>query len=157
MRTARLLSGLTLAALLIAPPAHAASDQTTISVSANVVGTCKFTSTGTLAFGDLDPAMGGDVTQSGAVDFWCTKGVSYTIIDRGGLYDDAGAKRMEHDNAGITEYLPYTFAFTGGASGTGNGPLSTLTLTYEGGVAQTDYEQATAGAYSDTITLEINP
>ena len=129
---------------------------TTVTVTATVQGTCRFTSGGSVSF-VLDPATGGVV--NGTVSnptFWCTKGLNYTITDDDGLYDTGvGARRMEHTDGLITEYIPYSFSYT--AAGTGNGANNPNTMDITASVAPADYMDATAGDYSDTVTLTINP
>ena len=66
-----------------------AIDTATVTVSANVVGTCKFSSpTGAVAFGALTPSTTpSDVTAVVTQPkFWCTKGAAYTIGDDLGLH-----------------------------------------------------------------------
>jgi spore coat protein U-like protein len=131
-----------------------AGDSTTVAVSANVVGTCKFLSGGTMAFGNLDPSVGGDknatVTQP---TFWCTKGASYTITDDKGLYESGTTFRVKH--ASLAEYIPYTFTYT--SSGTGSGPGSPINMNIAGTITSADYLNASAGSYADTVTLTIAP
>lgn len=130
-----------------------AGDNATVSVSATVVGTCKFTSGGSVSF-TLDPSTGGDV--SGTIvqpKFWCTKGASYTISDDDGLYESGTTHRMKHTS--LDEYIPYTFSYT--ATGTGSGPSNPITLDISSKVVPADYLNAPAGSYSDTVTLTITP
>ncbi len=130
-----------------------ARDTATVSVSATVVGTCKFIIGGNISF-TLDPSVGGDV--DGTVTqptFWCTKGASYTISDDDGLYESGTTHRMKHDT--LVEYIPYSFTYT--ASGTGNGPSDPITMNITSQVLETDYLNASSGNYSDTVTLTITP
>jgi spore coat protein U-like protein len=140
--------------LLCNTSALAAPDTAIVTVSATVVGTCKFTSAGSVAF-TLDPsstavAAAGTIAQP---TFWCTKGTSYTLTDNNGLYVSAGAQRMKH--ASIAEYIPYTFTYT--TSGLGTGPIAPFTMDIASQVAATDYLNASAGSYADTVTLTITP
>jgi len=140
--------------VLVLTGAVMAGDSTTVAVSANVVGTCKFLSGGTMAFGGLDPSSGVDknaiVTQP---TFWCTKGASYSITDDKGLYESGTIFRVKH--ASLIEYIPYTFTYT--ATGTGGGPGSTLTMNIAGTITFADYQNASAGNYADTVILTITP
>ncbi len=131
--------------------AHA-SDTATVSVSATVVGTCKFNSGGTLDFGSL---TSGDVTVNASPqpEFWCTKNTTYTITDDDGLNEVvAGTPRLS-DGSG--NYINYSISYT--STGTGNGVGSPRTLDLSGTVLESDYTAVPAGSYSDTITLTINP
>ena len=58
-----------------------AAGTTTVNVSANIVGTCQFSTTPTLAFGALDQTSGAPATATGTLSFWCTKGAAYTLSD----------------------------------------------------------------------------
>jgi spore coat protein U-like protein len=131
-----------------------AGDQTTVDVSANVVGTCKFNTGGTMDFGGLDPASGGNVNAVvSQPEFWCTKGALYTIDDDKGLHELGNVYRMKHDD--VDEYIPYTFTYT--AAGTGTGPGSPISMDIAGQISGGDYADASAGNYSDTVTLTVTP
>lgn len=149
------LIGAACALTLLGNTAALAADGATVTVSATVTGTCKFVApkTGAVAF-TLDPSVGGAV--NGVITqptFWCTKGTAYTINDNDGVNASAGAQRMKHGS--LAEYIPYTFTYT--ASGSGTGPAAPLTLDIASQVAATDYLNASAGSYSDTVTLTITP
>ena len=134
-----------------------AADTNTVTVTANVVGTCRFNSaTSTLGFGALDPGIGGDVNANTSTTFWCTKNASYSITDDDGLYDTGpNANRMRHATT-LTEYVPYSFSYSP-ATGTGNGRTSPITLDISGTVTFASYQNAAAGDYADTVVLTINP
>lgn len=130
-----------------------AGDTATVNVSATVVGSCKFLTGGSISF-TLNPSVGGNV--SGTVTqptFWCTKGASYTISDDNGLHKSGTTYRMKHSS--LDEYIPYSFNYT--ASGTGNGPQNPITMDISSQVLEADYLNASAGSYSDTVILTINP
>ena len=130
---------------------------TTVTVTANVVGTCRFNSaTSTLAFGALDPGSGGDVNASTSTTFWCTKNAAYSITDDDGLYETGpNANRMRHETT-LTEYIPYTFSYTP-TSGTGSGVGSPTTLDISGTVTFANYQNVEAGNYEDTVVISITP
>ncbi|MGV8942621.1 spore coat protein U domain-containing protein [Thermomonas sp.] len=134
----------------------AAADNATVTVSANVTGTCKFNSGGSVSF-TLDPSSSsgatGSVTQPA---FWCTKGASYTITDDKGINEAVAGTaphRMKH--ATLTEYIPYSFAYT--ATGSGTGKTSPINLNISASVVNADFVNASAGSYADTVTLSITP
>ena len=131
-----------------------AGDTVQVNVTANVMGTCKFNTGGTMAFGALDPSIGVDVnavvTQP---TFWCTRGAGYSIADDNGLYESGTTFRVKH--ALLAEYIPYTFTYT--ATGTGNGPTSPISMNIAGTILGADYAGASAGNYADTVTLTITP
>lgn len=150
----RKIVAITLTAAIVAMAGAAmAADTTTVGVSATVVGTCKFTTGGTVAF-SLDPSAGGNVVGTvSQPTFWCTKGSSYTIGDDDGLYESGTTQRMKH--ASLAEYIEYSFAYT--ASGTGVGPATPITMDIASTVVAAQYLNASAGSYADTVTLNITP
>lgn len=132
-----------------------AADTGTVNINANVVGTCKFTTSTANINVSLDPSVGGTVNGSGSLVFWCTKNASYTVTDDDGLYE-TGANANRVFNSAASEYIPYTFSYNP-TSGTGSGPVSPITLNITASFAQTDYENASAGSYTDTVTITVNP
>src|SRR3989304_5529941 len=132
-----------------------AADSNTVTVTANVVGTCKFNSaTSTLAFGGLDPSSGSDVNASTSTTFWCTKNATYSVTDDDGLYETgANANRMRHATT-LTEYVPYSFSYNP-TTGSGLGRTSRITLTIDGTVTFANYQNAAAGDYADTVVVSI--
>jgi len=148
------LIGAVCATALLGNTVALAADTTSVTVSATVVGTCKFTGPGSVSF-TLDPSLGGSVAGTVAQPtFWCTKGTGYTITDNGGGNTSNGSKRMKN-GAATPEYIPYSFTYT--ATGTGAGASSPLTLNIASSVAAADYLNVSAGSYSDTVTLSITP
>ena len=141
--------------LAMAAGAAMAADSNTVTVSASITGTCKFNSaTSTLAFGALDPTLTSDATVTGSTTFWCTKGASYTVSGNNGANASGVQKRMVH--ATLTEYIPYAMSFSP-TSGTGAGKTTAVTLSLSGTIANADYINASAGAYTDTVVLSITP
>lgn len=126
-----------------------------VAVTANVVGTCKFSiASGAVAFGNLDPSLA--TTVNGTVsqpEFWCTKGATYTIADDLGLHELPSFRMV----SAVTpaEFIPYTFTYL--KTGLGSGPQNKLTMNIAATVLGTDYANAPAGAYTDTVTLTITP
>lgn len=133
--------------------ATAMADTASVSVSATVTGVCKFsTATGSVSF-TLDPSSAGNATGTVTQPvFWCTKGTTYSITDNGGVNNSSGP-RMK--GPGATDFIPYSFTYTG--SGTGAGKSSTVTMNIASSVVNSDFINATAGSYSDTMTLTIAP
>lgn len=145
-----------MAAILTAGAAWGAGTNT-LTVQATVAGTCKFSSgTATLNFGTLDPAVGTNVDAPDTpVQFWCTKGVTNDLITaNNGLNPGSGKRQMSNATSG--DLIPYTLSLDPG-TGTNAGPGSPRTLTLKGTVLGSDYTAVSAGTYSDTVTLSINP
>jgi spore coat protein U-like protein len=133
-----------------------AGDTGQVNINATVVGTCKFTATGgsTTINVTLDPSSGSDVTGTGSLEFWCTKGASYSVTDNGGLYKSGTQQRVKHSSA--NEYIPYSFSYTP-TNGTGGGPSSPITLNVSATFTYSDYSGASAGTYTDTVTITVSP
>jgi len=143
-------------AVLAAGGAAWAAGSNTLTVQASVGGTCKFsTLTSTLDFGALDPSSAANGTGSTTTNFWCTKGVSTDTISAGNGAHYTGTKNAMLDSVS-GDVIPYTLALTKDGLGN-NGPGFPRTLTIDGTVLNADYIGKTAGNYSDTVTLTINP
>ena len=151
-----------LAALLFLWPAtfcHAGS--TTLSVNATVLSksNCKFNSNNsTLNFGALDPGNPVNVTANTSVGFVCRGSApmaTFGITDDDGLYNTGpDANRMRHSSV-LTEYLPYNLTLN---PATGTVPKNAQQiLTISGTVRGTDYQNAYAGSYSDTVVVSLLP
>lgn len=125
-----------------------AAGSTDLTVQATVLGTCAFDAAAyTMNFGNLDPAAAADTNATATLSFTCANGTSYTIDDI------SGPRSM----AGTGDSLPYSIAaYT--TTGTGSGASQSVTLT--GTVLGTSYDIASgriAQAYSETVTININP
>lgn len=134
-----------------------AVDTATVTVSAIVAQTCRFSSpTAALAFGTL-PSTAADVSAGTTLAFWCTTGASYTITDDDGLYETGvNANQMRSTALATPQFMPYTLSYTP-ASGTGTGPSSPITMTLTGNILAASYASLPADVYQDTVTLTINP
>jgi hypothetical protein len=133
-----------------------AGDSNTLTVSASVVGTCKFSSTtSSLDFGSLDPSVGTNANASTTTQFWCTKGVTTDAVSADNGSNFSNGKRNMKDNVS-SDLIPYTLTLTKDAN-PNQGPASPRTLTIAGGVLGTDYTSKSAGSYSDTVKLSITP
>jgi len=148
------------AAILLAAAGTAmALDSATVTVSATVSPTCKFSSpaTAALSFGVLDPGSPVDVNANTTLSFWCTDGTSYTITDDDGLYETGlNANRMRSTVLATPEFIPYSISYNP-ATGSGTGPASPITLTFTGNLLGTNYATRSPDVYNDTVTLTINP
>jgi len=141
--------------LMLASSVSFAADTGTVNINATVVGTCKFTTNSANINVTLDPSVGGTVNGTASLVFWCTKNASYTVSDDDGLYE-TGVDANRVFNSTANEYIPYSFSYTP-TSGTGNGPANPITLNLTASFAQVDYQNASAGIYTDTVTITVNP
>ncbi len=151
----RILFAVFMAVVVVGMAAAAfAGGTTTVAVSANVLGTCQFNSGGAIDYGNLDPSVGANV--NGAVtnpSFWCTKNAAWTISDDNGLNEAGVIYRMK--GPGATDYIPYSFTYT--TTGSGAGKTTPISMNITSSILGTDYENASEGAYGDTVTLTIAP
>jgi spore coat protein U-like protein len=141
-------------AVLAAGGAAWAGDSNTLTVQANVTGTCVFSAaTSTLNFGALDPSIPVAVNGATTAQFWCTKGVpTATIVANNGA--NFGTSRQMLGPAG--DLIPYSLALAQDGL-TNQGPVFPRTLTISGTVLAADYTGKGAGNYSDTVTLTLTP
>jgi len=145
-----------IAVAVVAAAGVAAADSASVAVTANVIGTCKFNSGGSITYTDLDPASA-STTVSGTVvqpQFWCTRNASYTITDDLGLHESGTTFRMQHGTV-LTDFIPYTFTYN--ATGTGTGKTAPITMNIASTIAVSDLANVSPGNYSDTVTLSITP
>ena len=162
------LFGVALQGLISTPPGLAGGTAT-VSVQANVLATCSFTTTSaTLNFGNLyQGSAPPDVTATASLTFRCTSSsTAYTITDNNGLYYDGTTQRMRHATV-TTAFIPYTYCYTTGAapnpcttdtsSVSGTGGTTPITLNISATVQGTSYATAQTGSYSDTVTMTISP
>ena len=134
-----------------------ALDTNTLTVSASVVGTCKFTvpKTSTLDFGALDPSVVGPVNGTTSTTFWCTKGVTTDTITADLGANPSGSTRRMKDIGVGTDLIPYSLTLAP-LAGTNAGPDVPRTLNINGTVAYDDFKSVSAGNYADTVILTIN-
>ena len=128
-----------------------AAGTTTVNVSANIVGTCQFSTTPTLAFGALDQTSGAPATATGTLSFWCTKGAAYTLSDPLG---STGTYSGSISNG--TDTIAYSIGYTN-ATGSGTGKTSPISSTLNATILNTDYVDVSAGAYAGTVQFTIAP
>jgi len=131
-----------------------AADSADVSVTANVVGTCRFQSTPTLDFGDLDQTVGTDATTTGDLVFWCTRNAAYTLSDEGnvGVADGSFSGNL----ANGPETIPYSISYTN-FSGNGSGRTVPITSALTATILNADYVDAPEGVYNDVVTFTITP
>jgi hypothetical protein len=136
---------LSLAGILAAGNALAL-DTATISVSANVLGTCTFdTASYTMAFGAIDPLMAIDTTKDVNLAFTCTNGTNWA------LDDVSGSQTMTGSGANTLAYSIDSYS----QAGTGTGATQNVAIT--GRITSLQAQAAAVDTYSDSLTLNLNP
>lgn len=139
-----------------------AGDTAAVSVTASVVGTCKFgTGTGlgggviaTLAFGALDISSTSDATATVNYQYWCASGVTAITTANNGNHFDGVSRRMSSPTT--AHFIPYSFVLSN-HNQVGAGRLVPRTATIEGVIANADYITKPEGNYSDRVVLTITP
>jgi hypothetical protein len=123
-----------------------ALDTATITVSANVLGTCTFdTTTYTMAFGAIDPLMAADATVNVGLAFTCTNGSNYALDDVSGI------QTMTGSGANTLGYSIDPYALTG--TGTG----ATQNVSILGRITSAQAQIAAVDTYNDSLTINLNP
>jgi spore coat protein U-like protein len=124
---------------------------------------CTFRTAATpLNFGALSPANNTDVIATSTVTIRCTRppacpgnNCAYAMTDNNGLYYGGTPPSQRMRNATVpTEFLPYEFTYI--AAGTVRRNVNTV-FTFTGTVRASSYQDAYVGAYSDAVTVTINP
>lgn len=128
-----------------------------MGVSATIDSKCTFTSAPTtLSFGVVQPDAG--PTAPGAtlvpVTYKCTKGVTPGSFSASNGANFTVSRRMAGPGG---EFIPYALSLGTATAGTGFGTGQDKTIAFTASIAVADYENATAGAYSDTVTLTVSP
>ena len=121
---------------------------------------CGFQAKGlSMSFGSLDPASGANVTRSVSAATLnanragdCSPGQTMQISGGNGQNFGGGSRRLSNGS----HFIRYSLALpTAGQAGPGNGNY--IAFTFNGTVLGTDYENASAGTYSDTVVITVSP
>lgn len=142
------------AAVLLACTAGfaAATDTQTLTVSATVNGTCKFSPGGsTLAFGTINQSNTVDLVVPASVKYKCTKNTASL-----GITGITGPLTM----ASGADTLAFSLAIAGDKSpglGLAVGAATDLIATVTGTITMAAFQAAPAGSYATTVTLSITP
>lgn len=148
-------------ALLWGAAQPALADSATISIGATVLSknNCKFKAPGaaTLTFGNIDPASTANATATATLTLRCggaSPTVVYALDHDSGLYKTGvNANRVKH--ATLNEYLSYTLTLTPASGSIPKNTDQVVTLT--GTITPANFQNATAGAYTDTVVLTLSP
>lgn len=137
--------------MMVVVPARAATSGN-LAVSAYITswGSCWVAGAADIAFGDLDPLNPQNVQASGRVDVRCVGfsgdfTVGVTQATPSPLYLENGSNT-----------IPYTLDLPTSASGAVF-LLGSVSIPVTAHIQGSDYQSASAGSYTDTVTLEINP
>lgn len=125
-------------------------------MSGMTLAACEFragSTTGSIAFGVLDPVTAPDVTAVIQLDVRCTPPSDFAIAQWTWVSANGGAS-IGKMVGGTPPYAP-GINYSVGISVAGGGANQTLTLTLQ--IAGPNYTNASAGSYSDVLTLSVTP
>jgi spore coat protein U-like protein len=132
-----------------------AADNADVTVSATVVGTCRFVIPApSLSFGLLDQSSSSDATATANLQFWCTRNALYTLTDEANPLVADGAFSGTLASGGDT--IPYSISYTN-YTGSGLGRTTPITSVLTATILNADYVDAPEGPYNDTVIFTINP
>ena len=143
------------------PVATQAAGTTSVPVNAAVLSknNCKFqgSTAVTLAFGNIDPSSAAAATASAGLVIRCGGSAAlatYALTINDGLHGTGpGARRMKHTTLNV--FLPYNVSVTP-ASGTVAKNVN-VAIAVNGTVTPANFQDATMGAYGDTLVITLNP
>jgi len=147
-----------LAGALVGAPAVAA-DGHSLTISATVLSNsnCRFSAAASTLSLSIDPASSAPVTASGSVSIRCVGAAAtanWSISSDNGLYGSSpSALRMRH-GTDFAQFLPYSLSFPASGSVPKN-VWQSLPVTAT--VLPADFQNASSGAYSDSVTLSLLP
>jgi spore coat protein U-like protein len=121
---------------------------------------CGFQAKGlSMSFGSLDPSSGANITRSVNAATLnanrvgdCSAGQTMQVSGGNGQYFGGGSRRMSNGS----DFIRYSLSLPlSGLPGPGNGTY--VAFTFNGTVLGTDYANASAGTYSDTVVITVSP
>jgi hypothetical protein len=136
----------------------AAADSASATVSAQVLGICKFNSgqspvvTIANSGAAIDPSLAGPATGNALILYRCTRGTSPTFT----VPTPASVTCTTPGTCAATTMAPTLSSVNTGA-GSGFAPGSDKTLTVTGQLTQTQYQDMQTGNYSGTVTVTVSP
>lgn len=151
--TKKLIAAACACAALMMSGLSQAADSHTITVNATVAGTCKFNSGTSTVSMTLDPTLATNVSQSGSVQYRCTKGTAPAFALSSGSTSSATGGNLVNG----AESIPYTFTSVSGGNGTGMAAGQEKTLSVTVTVNQANAANVTPATYSDTIAITLTP
>jgi len=149
MKQNRIAHAVAVVLLASASGAAFASDSQSLTVTATVSAVCKFVAVPALSF-SIDPSLTGNQTGSATVSYKCTNGTSPTFATGAGTLTGRTLTRV------LGGTMAYDLSVAGASAGDGfSTAAETMTLTAT--VGQAAYQDAVAGAYTETLSLTVNP
>jgi spore coat protein U-like protein len=149
----RLIAAACTGAVLLMSGTSYAADSHTITVSATVAATCKFSAATSTVNLTLDPTATSTVSQAASVAYRCTKGTAPVFAFSSGSTSSGTGGNLVNG----LESIPYTYTTTSGGAGTGLGTGQDKTLSVNVSVNQANAADVTANTYTDTIEITLTP
>ena len=122
----------------------------------NAFAACQFragSTTGSVAFPVLDPVTAPNVTAAITLNVRCQPAGDFAVAQW--TWTSANGGTSTGRLAGGTPAYAPGIAYAVGIAVAGSGPNRTLTLTLQ--IAGPNYTNASAGSYSDVLTLQVTP
>ena len=154
----KVFMGAVCAAVMLAATSALAADTQTMTVSAAVLGVCKFTSSAyTMTFTNIDPASVASATQTTTIGYKCTKNTGPAAITFAG-----GATGTIVSLPGVgtpANTLPVTLSWTNPVTlGSGFGVASTpISFAVTGTITAANFSNAPADTYTTGVLVAILP
>ena len=157
------IHGLRIAALAAAAAGILASgaaraDTQVVTVSAQIIGICKFVTGQTPVVtvantgANIDPSLAGPATGSANITYNCTNGQAPTFA----VPTPATVTCTTSGTCGSTTMAP-AMSYTSGGNGSGFGSGNTKTLVVTGTLLAGQYQNMQSGTYSGTVTVTVTP
>ena len=129
-----------------------------LALPAHAVGNnCSFRAKGlSMSFGNLNPGSGSNVlvSVSGASSAGdCANGQTMTISGDNGLNFNGGSRNLRSGTGDLIAYSLVGLPQSRRAPGNGN----YAPFTFNGSILWSDYANAPAGAYGDTVIISVSP
>ncbi|HTP04109.1 MAG TPA: hypothetical protein VMM54_03000 [Nitrospirota bacterium] len=139
--------------LCTAPKTITATIPATTGVTASIANTCSSAASGSMSF-NIDPSGLGTLTPNTTANgtspsVKCTKNTGHAVA-----CSSANGNKLTIGNDGVTDPIAYTITSCP-ASVTGSGFSTAASIPVGISILQTAYQNAKAGAHSDTITVTV--
>jgi spore coat protein U-like protein len=137
----------------------ASADTLSMAVSANVVGTCKLVAVPALPFGTLDQVLAPNLDPAAVnVTYRCTKNTAPATFTVGGSATTPFTGSLANTTT-PGDTIAYTITWTApvtGGSGLGTG-VTPVNVPLSGHMLGANYQNVTAGSYSQSVAVVITP
>lgn len=147
------------AAALLSCSFALSADTGSVAVSATVNGQCKLVLVPALPFGVLDQVAAPDLNPPAVnVTYRCTKGTAPTSFSVGASITGTFTGTLANTTT-PGDTIPYTITWTAPTTaGSGLGTsVTAVNVPLSGHMLGVDYQNVTAGSYSQAVAVAINP